>query len=258
MTNAVTTPAGVQSFETGLKILEILLQSNQPMMLKEISEAAQMHPAKVHRYLVSLIRAQFAIQNQNGHYVLSSHALSMMLHAIRDYDQVQSGMSHIMSFYQDVKECVQISRWSALGPLITHFFEPISPISLSAKVGAIMPLVISATGRVFASYMPENIIRPMMDKEWQAAKDNNAVLKPSSWDEFVPIKDKILKDKICIVKGDFVSGINALSAPVLDAQDNIIYVITCLGPADKIASTLDGPQVQALRQTIQQITVELG
>ncbi len=258
MTNAVTTPAGVQSFETGLKILEILLQSNQPMMLKEISEAAQMHPAKVHRYLVSLIRAQFAIQNQNGHYVLSSHALGMILHAIRDYDQVQSGLPHVLSLYQELKECVQISRWSALGPLITHFFEPISPISLSAKVGAIMPMVNSATGRVFASFLPENIVRPMMEQEWETAKNNNAALKPSSWDEFAPIKEKILKDKMCIVKGDFVSGINALSAPVLDTQGNIIYVITCLGLAEKITPNLDGPQVQALRHTIKKIMVELG
>lgn len=252
-----TTPGGVQSFETGLKILEILLQANQPMMLKEVAEVAEMHPAKVHRYLVSLIRAQFAIQNDNGRYALSSHALGLMLNAIRDHDYVQNTMQHVLYFYQEVGECVQISRWSALGPLITQFFEPSSPISLTAKVGAIMPMVNSATGRVFASFLPENIVRPLMEKEWAIAHSNKTSIKPSSWDDFLPLKEKILNNNICIVEGDFVSGVNAISAPILDAQGNILYVITCLGPANKVVADLNGPQVILLKKTIKKINQQI-
>lgn len=223
-------------------------------MLKEIAEAADMHPAKVHRYLVSLIRAQFAEQNANGHYQMSNYALGLMLTAIRDQDSVQNAMQHILYFYQEVSECVQIARWSALGPLITHFFEPISPISVSAKVGAIMPMVNSATGRVFASYLPENIVRPMMEKEWREAEERGSPLKPHSWDAFQSIKAQIIERKICVVEGDFVSGINALSAPVLDERGNIDYVITCLGPANKIKTDVTSPQIAALLNTINKIT----
>ena len=52
--------SGVQSLEIGLSILDVLIDRNEPMMLKDIAEAMQMHPAKSHRYLVSLIRKNYA------------------------------------------------------------------------------------------------------------------------------------------------------------------------------------------------------
>ncbi|MGM8888308.1 helix-turn-helix domain-containing protein, partial [Psychrobacter sp. 1U2] len=51
---------GIQSLEIGLSVLDVLIDYHKPMMLKDIAEAMQMHPAKVHRYLVSLIRKDYA------------------------------------------------------------------------------------------------------------------------------------------------------------------------------------------------------
>ena len=48
---------GVQSLEIGLSVARVLVNSQGPMMLKDIALQADMPPAKAHRYLVSLIRA---------------------------------------------------------------------------------------------------------------------------------------------------------------------------------------------------------
>lgn len=59
---------GIQSLEIGLSILDVLIEYNEPMMLKDIAQAMQMHPAKTHRYLVSLIRKKYARQLDDGRY----------------------------------------------------------------------------------------------------------------------------------------------------------------------------------------------
>ena len=61
---------GVQSLEVGLTVLDALTAHNAPMMLKELSEVLSMHPAKVHRYVVSLIRKGYAQQLTDGRYSL--------------------------------------------------------------------------------------------------------------------------------------------------------------------------------------------
>jgi acyl CoA:acetate/3-ketoacid CoA transferase beta subunit len=57
---------GVQSLEVGLAVLNALLEHNKPIILKELSSKLDMHPAKVHRYLVSLIRMNYAKQLEDG------------------------------------------------------------------------------------------------------------------------------------------------------------------------------------------------
>src|SRR5699024_11821654 len=61
---------GVQSLEIGLSVLDVLINHNEPMMLKDIAQAVQMHPAKCHRYLVSLIRKNYARKLSDGRYGL--------------------------------------------------------------------------------------------------------------------------------------------------------------------------------------------
>ena len=68
---------GVQSLEIGLSILDVIIDCNEPMMLKDIAQAMQMHPAKCHRYLVSLIRKNYARQLSDGRYGLGDRVHAM-------------------------------------------------------------------------------------------------------------------------------------------------------------------------------------
>ena len=43
---------GVQSLEVGLSVLNVLIEAGEALMLKDVAAAADMHPAKAHRYLV--------------------------------------------------------------------------------------------------------------------------------------------------------------------------------------------------------------
>jgi DNA-binding IclR family transcriptional regulator len=53
---------GIQSIEVGAQVLRALAVGRGPMALSEVARNCAMHPAKVHRYLVSLVRAGLAGQ----------------------------------------------------------------------------------------------------------------------------------------------------------------------------------------------------
>lgn len=219
---------GVQSLEVGLTVLNALLEHNKPIILKDLSQKLDMHPAKVHRYLVSLIRMNYAKQLDDGQYTLGDQAWRLGLSCIQHTDVLQL-VQHLIYELQNKIGCgIQISKWSPQGPLVVQSIESNHPISIVTKVGSIMPLVNSAAGRVFASYLPEAVIKPLMQAEWDKATRNHYPIKPNDWNEFIALKDKTLEYGMAIAQGDLLIGINAVGIPIFNAHRSMEFCIVAL------------------------------
>ena len=246
---------GVQSLEIGLSILDVLIAYNEPMMLKDIAQAMQMHPAKSHRYLVSLIRAGYASQLSDGRYGLGERvdalgALGALGHTALTQNNLLERLTTVANTIKDALNCgVQIAKWFSEGPIIIGSVEPDSPISIITRIGSRMPLTTSATGQLFASYQSETVIKPLVIAEWQA-KTNSA--KPLSdaeisdkWQHFIPLQTEIRTQGYATVTGDMLMGINAITIPVLlpqlaNATDAVVknmalsYTITVIGTSEQL------------------------
>lgn len=244
---------GVQSLEVGLSVLNALLEHNQPIILKQLSEKLAMHPAKVHRYLVSLIRMNYAQQLEDGQYALGDQAWRLGLSCIQHTDQLQL-IQHLIYELQAQVGCgMQISKWSPQGPVVIQSIESNQPISIVTKVGSIMPLVNSAAGRLFASYLPEVTIKPMMQREWQQAQKMKRAVFPDNWSDFLSLKQQILKQQQSVVRGDLLVGINAVGFPIFNMQQGIEYCLTALDNETFLALDADCEKFKQLQQGMQDI-----
>ncbi|MGM8909051.1 IclR family transcriptional regulator [Psychrobacter sp. 1U1] len=255
---------GIQSLEIGLSVLDVLIDYHKPMMLKDIAEAMQMHPAKVHRYLVSLIRKDYARKLSDGRYGLGNR-VNALGHNSFDQNNILQRLTHAATEIKDTINCgVQIAKWFSEGPIVIHSFEPDSPISIITRIGSRMPLASSATGRLFASYQPETIIKPLVLAEWQGdinilaavptTKPDNAELS-AKWQAFTKLQTDIRTQGYATVAGDMLMGINAISIPVIlpqskdindiDSSTNDVlleYALTIIGTAEQLP--LDNQQVR--------------
>lgn len=215
--------SGVQSLEIGLSILDVLIDQNEPMMLKDIAQVMQMHPAKCHRYLVSLIRKNYARKLGDGRYGLGDrvNTLAALGHTGYNQNNILERLGHIAHEIKDTLNCaVQIAKWFNEGPIIIQSVEPDSPISIITRIGSRMPLTTSATGQLFASYQPDTIIEPLVMAEWQIEADRTPTEK---WQHFSQLQTKIRTQGYATVTGDMLMGINAITIPViLPQRDNSI------------------------------------
>ncbi len=216
--NPVTTnksQSGVQSLEIGLSVLDVLIDHNEPMMLKDIAQVMQMHPAKCHRYLVSLIRKNYARKLDDGRYGLGDrvNTLAALGHSGFSQNNILERLTHIANEIKDTLNCgVQIAKWFSEGPIIIQSVEPDSPISIITRIGSRMPLTTSATGQLFASYQPDAVIQPLVTAEWQT--DNEAIIT-EKWQNFSHLQAKIRTQGYATVTGDMLMGINAITIPVI-------------------------------------------
>ena len=213
--------SGVQSLEIGLSILDVLIDHNEPMMLKDIAQAMQMHPAKSHRYLVSLIRKSYARKLSDGRYGLGDRinalgALGAMRHTGFNQNNILERLTHIANEIKDTLNCgVQIAKWFSEGPIIIQSVEPDSPISIITRIGSRMPLTTSATGHLFASYQPDAVIQPLVIAEWHTKKEAAIAEK---WQQFNQLRATIRTQGYATVTGDMLVGINAITIPVVLPQ----------------------------------------
>lgn len=206
---------GVQSLEIGLSVLDVLIDHNKPMMLKDIAQAVQMHPAKCHRYLVSLIRKNYARKLSDGRYGLGVRG-NTLGHANVNQNNILERLTHVATEIKDNLNCaVQIAKWFSEGPIIIQSVEPDSPISIITRIGSRMPLTTSATGQLFASYQPDAVIKPLVIAEWQT--DDKAAIA-EQWQHFSQLKIKIRTQGYATVTGDMLMGINAITIPVILPQ----------------------------------------
>jgi DNA-binding IclR family transcriptional regulator len=245
---------GVQSLEIGLAILDILIDANAPMMLKEIGQAAQMHPAKTHRYLVSLIRKGYARQLEDGRYGLGER-VNALGHTGLNHNNLLEHLTTVANEIKNTLNCaVQIAKWFSEGPIIIQSVEPDSPISIITRIGSRMPLTTSATGQLFASYQPEAVIQPLVMAEWQdsaanpmpnSAESINATELAEHWQQFTQLQAEIRAQGYATVTGDMLMGVNAITIPVLltqalnanhptDSDTLLEYAITVIGTSEQL------------------------
>jgi len=254
-TSAANKPqGGVQSLEIGLAILDILIDANAPMMLKEIGQAAQMHPAKTHRYLVSLIRKGYARQLEDGRYGLGER-VNALGHTGLNHNNLLEHLTTVANEIKNALNCaVQIAKWFSEGPIIIQSVEPDSPISIITRIGSRMPLTTSATGQLFASYQPEAIIQPLVMAEWQdsaanpmpdSAESIDAAELAKHWQQFTQLQAEIRAQGYATVTGDMLMGVNAITIPVLlpqalnancptDKANLLEYAITVIGTSEQL------------------------
>lgn len=207
---------GVQSLEIGLSILDVLIAYNEPMMLKAIAQEMQMHPAKSHRYLVSLIRKGYARQLDDGRYGLGERINALGQTSV-DQNNILQRLTTVANDIKEALNCgVQIAKWFSEGPIIIQSVEPDSPISIITRIGSRMPLTTSATGQLFASYQPEAIIKPLVMAEWQgeSATVSSAEIL-AKWLHFKQLQADVRTQGYATVTGDMLIGINAITIPVL-------------------------------------------
>ncbi len=236
---------GVQSLEIGLSVLDVLIDHNEPMMLKDIAQVMQMHPAKCHRYLVSLIRKNYARKLDDGRYGLGDrvNTLAAFGHSGFSQNNILERLTHIANEIKDTLNCgVQIAKWFSEGPIIIQSVEPDSPISIITRIGSRMPLTTSATGQLFASYQSDAVIQPLVTAEWQ--NDNEAIIT-EKWQNFSHLQAKIRTQGYATVTGDMLMGINAITIPVILPQLAISdktagkglpleYAITIIGTTEQL------------------------
>ena len=214
-------PASSRS-KSGFRLLDVLTHEPRAMMLRDLAQRAGMSPAKAHRYLVSFQRLGLASQDPvSGRYELGGFALQMGLARLARVDGVKLARIALSELRDRLDQTVGIAVWGNQGPTVVHWMESSYPAKASLKLGDVMPLLSSATGLLFAAYLPRSKTQAMLDRELAATRQSMADIEPVLAD--------VREHGAARVEGMLLPTIHAFCTPVFDSTGDLALGLIALG-----------------------------
>ena len=246
------TRLGIQSVEVAARILKVLAAAGRSLPLKDLAKAAGMHPGKTHRYLVSLTRSELVTQDEaSGHYGIGTASIALGLAGLRSVEVVRTATALLPTLRDEIRETVMLAMWSPQGPVVFALEESSRPVTMNIRIGSILPLLDTATGRVFASFLPYELVSNLLDAEVRASRGRSAAAVQKRLSE-------TREHGLACVSGDLVPGVNAVAVPIFDHKNGIAGVIGALGRSEELDVDYKGTVATALQRAANEISRRLG
>jgi DNA-binding IclR family transcriptional regulator len=260
--------AGIQSVEVGFALLKALSSSRQAMMLRDLASSANMSPAKAHRYLVSFQRLGLVVQDvTTNRYDLGPSALRMGLASLSRLDAVRLGRAAMPALGDAIGHTMALAVWGNQGPTMVHWQEATKTVSVQLRLGDVMPLLSSATGRCFLSFMgheqpdassDQRLMNDMLQRELTLEKKHPRSGVAHTAALVKAMRTETLQQGLARVVDSLIPGVAGFCAPVFDAQGHLVMGIVTLGGAGGFDSRWHGGVATTLRQAAAALSQDLG
>jgi len=243
-----TARQGIQSIEVGATLLRALARASGPLMLRDLAAAAHMPAAKAHRYLVSLVRMGMVEQNaETGLYDLGAFALNLGLSAVARLEPVTVATPFLEALREKTGQTVALAVWANQGATIVRWLGADTPVAASLRVGSVMPLTRSATGRVFLSFLPRQATERQIKDELLDNERKN--LDP----RVIGQVEQVIRTTRGLGyahTSDFIPGIAGAAAPVFDHTAALSMALIVLGYSKPFDAALTDIAGSLLRESL--------
>lgn len=245
---------GIQSVEIGASVLEALADGAGPMTLGEVARGSGLSLSQTRRYLVSLVRCGLAIQDSaTGRYDLGHRVLRIGLAALTRVEAIELAANALRGLVAGIHETGTLSVWGDQGPTIVRWFRGGGIGLTSLGIGTVFPMFMSATGRVFLSYLPSENTRSIVERELGKRLTRGSKAEK----EVQKITREVRQNGFARLTGHISRGVRGAGAPIFDAQGELVGVMAIAGFERKKPGGRDA-SVYALVEAAASVSRQLG
>jgi DNA-binding IclR family transcriptional regulator len=248
---------GIQSIEVGGLLLFALLKHARPMALRDLAKEAEMASGKAHPYLVSFSKIGLIKQDAvTGLYSLGPMAIQLGLVSLKLLNPVREASPEAEKLAEETGHSVALAVWGNQGPTVVRLIDPIYPLHVNLRTGTVMSLADTATGRIFAAYLPKKLINELMEEDYRRlGPDISNPLKPEAVEQMLT---EVRRHRLSRSLGHPTPGVNAFSAPVFDYSGNLVMAVTLMGSSGIFDPDWDGASASAVEDCANNISSRLG
>ena len=178
----------------------------------------------------------------------------VQLMAVRLATRAMVDLSH------ELDQTLGLGAWGNHGPTMIRWEASSQPISERLRTGLVLPMLTSATGLAFATWLPKDLTAEFIDAELAELSDGShypdAERLPQRLAQFrsAGVVRLVGTEKFQALYG---TTINAISVPVFDPSGQMVLALTAIGPADHIDIGEDSQLCHGLRSCAASIAQRL-
>ena len=224
---------GIKAVEVAGRILDHLARAQAPIALRELAAAGGMSPGKVHRYLASLLTSGLARQDPDTRrYALGPLAMRLGLAALNSYQPLRDAMALQQELRDRLDETMVLSVWGTQGPTIVHIAESSQPIIMTMRVGAVLPILQTASGLAFAAFLPRHFTEPFIRTELGADGGRNLFARDmAAIDRLIK---QVRKQGYAFNEGHLMPGVSAAAFPLIDRTRSLVAILAVMGRHERL------------------------
>ena len=240
---------GIQSVDTGMRLLEVLEKADGPLPLKDLSALAGLDPSGAHRYLASFVRCGLVRQDSDTRYDFGPLALQIGLAAIRRLDAVQLTERARPALVDQTGFTALLCVWSNRGPTVVHWQRSRTPFVTNLGLGSVLPIANSATGTVLIAFLPPAVTADAIAEEAGRRTVDRVI--------FERAVERARKTRLAYVDSSVIPGLAAVASPVLQWSGEAAAAVTLIGPDHALAKPTH-PAARQLREFCVRLSREFG
>jgi len=242
---------GVKAVEVAGRMLDYLAHNQAPVALRELAAAGRMSPGKVHRYLASFVASGLARQDPDTRqYSLGPLAMRLGLAALNSHQPLRDALVLQHDMRGRFDETFVLSVWGTQGPTVVHVEESSQPIIMTMRVGAVLPLLATATGLAFAAFLPRRFAEPSIKMALKAKDGMNLFARDLAG--IKRLTTQVRDQGYAYNEGHLMPGISAAAFPLIDRTKALVAVLAVMGREERI-NPRDGAKMIAYLKTATRI-----
>lgn len=157
---------GIRAMVVGLSVLRAVGLAYRPQPLREIAAAAGLAPSRAHRYLSSLVASGYVRQDPNsGNYALGEATAEIGLLALGQIDAIEIGTEALNGYGELSGLDGHLAVWGSHGPTVVRWRSGRNGLQMRVQEGRVLPVLWTATGRLFAAYQDGRELAQLLDPE---------------------------------------------------------------------------------------------
>lgn len=161
---------------------------------------------------------------------------------------------------RETDKTVGLGVWGNFGPTLIWWIEAKQPLDVRLRCGMVIPLLGSATGKVFAAFSDPQLTAPYLEAEIAAAQRTKTVpfISRQTVDEHLA---QVRERRLGFIENAVITninerGINGFSAPVFDVSGAIVLALTMMGDSADLKQ--EDPAIARLSDAARRLSVRLG
>ena len=242
----------VQVIERLFLLLEVLAQNGQAMSLKEISEAAELHPSTTHRILNDLTIGRFVERPEAGTYRLGMRLLELGT-LVKDRLNVRDlALGPMRELHRLIQQPVNLSvRQGDEIIYIERAYSERSGMQVVRAIGGRAPLHLTSVGKLFLASDDIARIRAYATRTGLPSQTRNSLTQLHQLERELR---EAQKSGVARDNEELELGVRCIAAGIRDDQGKLIAGLSISAPA----SRMDESWLPKLQTTANEISKALG
>lgn len=245
----------IRAVGRALDVLLCFSQQQPELTLTEIADLVGLHKSTALRVLVTLESKRFVQRDENtGKYRLGLRVLELATFVLKHIDLRRQAWPFLRRLAEMHRETVDLGVLDAGDIIYLEVIESPQRVKLAAAPGQRLPAHCTSSGKAILAYLPEHEVRQILGSGLRRYTPRSIV----SIDELLADLQRTRERGFAIAEQEYEDGINAVAAPVLDADGRPVAVVALAGPAYRFSLERMLELGPSVRSTADAIAQEIG